>query len=119
MKTHDLGRAFWCCTPLRADAPLVHAAPMFQACWPYRQGTTFILKLPLCQKGLILGWWKKIDHGASEHDMLLKALRGHDLSERAPKYVGQRTKGCNLSGTLITSGKHYGLAEEATNFGIE
>lgn len=116
IETKDYGRLFFARTGVRDDAPLVHYAPLWQAQWPYWQGWTLIFRGNKRRQiadgpgksAVIIGWWhdKNPQKKYSVHDLLLRPLRGRDLSKRLPRYVGERTAGSNLPGIVNVEGEH-------------
>jgi hypothetical protein len=93
--TFDIGRLFFCKFPLSENAPLVHTSSMSLARWPYWQGYLIILNVR--GTGRCVGWWYSKHPKESEHDLLLKPLKARDLTERLPKYTGERTVGSELA----------------------
>ena len=85
MRTHDLGRAFWCRLKLRRGTPLLHRAPMRQGVWPYLQGRTVILRVG--GEGLALGWWTPADPQADEQELMLTAMGGRVLAGTGPATI--------------------------------
>lgn len=95
IETFDIGRLFFCTLKLSPNAPRVHMASISIARWPYWQGTMVILNVR--GTGRCIGWWYSKHPKQSEHDLLLKPLKARDLTERLPKYTGERTMGSELA----------------------
>lgn len=78
--THDLWRFFWHSIELQKKSSIAHFFISHEMDEPHRWSKSLILRLPLSERGLVVGFWRKEER--TEDEAILASLgRRMDLKE--------------------------------------
>lgn len=75
--THDFGPLFVTFVDLKPGLLPLHIGKSQEVEAPFRASEVLILRIPIINKGLALGWWRHT--GLNEEDALLRAMEGYGL----------------------------------------